>query len=147
MSRTTWSGPLASGDRPAGKSGGPNIGLAVLSQTMLIDFDADLVQDGTINLPASSQIVDIIPDVLTAFNSATSATLSVGTASGGTQYASGVNAKTAGRAAPSFSAAQLAAMDDIGTNRTLVATVTSVGQPTAGQVRVTVLYVQTTAED
>jgi hypothetical protein len=128
-------------------SGGPNIGLAVLSQTVLINFDATLVQNGTVYLPNDSQIVDILVDVLTAYNSATTATLTVGTASAGTTYASGVNAKTAGRVRPTFTAAQLAAMDDIDTNGTVVATVTSVGQPTAGQVRVTYLYVQTTAQD
>ena len=147
MSQTTWSGPLASGDINAGKTGGPNIGLVVLSQTVLINFDATLVQNGTVYLPYDSQIVDIVVDVLTAYNSATTATLTVGTASAGTTYASGVNAKTAGRVRPTFTAAQLAAMDDIDTNGTVVATVTSVGQPTAGQVRVTYLYVQTTAND
>ena len=147
MSQTTWTGPLASGDKNAGVSGGPNIGLALLSQTVLIDFDATLVQNGTVYLPYDSQIVDIIVDVLTQYDSATSATVSVGTASGGTQYASGVNAKTGIRVLPTFTAAQLAAMDDIGTNGTVVATVTSVGQPTAGQVRVTYRYVQTTAQD
>jgi len=147
MSQTTWTGPLASGDLNAGVSGGPNIGLAVLSQTVLITFDATLVQDGTVYLPYNSQIVDIVVDVLTAYNSATTATLTVGTASAGTTYASGVNAKTAGRVRPTFTAAQLAAMDDIDNSGTVVATVTSVGQPTAGQVRVTYLYVQTTAQD
>jgi len=147
MAQTTFSGPLASGDINAGKTGGPNIGLAVLSQTVLINFDATLVQNGTVYLPYDSQIVDIVVDVLTAYNSATTATLTVGTASAGTTYASGVNAKTAGRVRPTFTAAQLAAMDDIDTNGTVVATVTSVGQPTAGQVRVTYLYVQTTAND
>jgi len=147
MSQTTWSGPLASGDINAGKAGGPNIGLAVLSQTVLIDFDATLVQNGTVYLPFGSQIVNVIVDVLTQYDSATSATVSVGTASGGTQYASGVNAKTGVRVLPTFTAAQLAAMDNIGTNGTVVATVTSVGQPTVGQVRVTYLYVQTTAND
>jgi hypothetical protein len=144
MAQTTFSGPLASGDKDAGVSGGSNIGLAVLSQTMLINFDATLVQNGTINLPVNSQIVNVICDVLTAYNSATSATLTAGTAAAGTQYVSGVNAKTAGRTIPTFSAAQLAAMDDIGSTTPFVATVTSVGQPTAGQVRVTVNYVQTT---
>jgi hypothetical protein len=119
----------------------------VLSQTALIDFDATLVQNATFNIPAESQIVDFHVDVLTAYDSATSATLSAGTASGGTQYLSGINVKLAGRRPNAFSAAQLAAMDDVGNNRTLVATVTSVGQPTDGQVRVTVLYVQTTADD
>jgi hypothetical protein len=147
MAQTTWSGPLASGDKNAGVSGGPNIGLAVLSQTVLINFDTTLVQNATVYLPYDSQIVDIIVDVLTAYNSATSATLSVGTSTGATTYASGVNGKTAGRVRPTFSAAQLAAMDGIGSTGAATATVTSVGQPTAGQVRVTYLYVQTTAQD
>jgi hypothetical protein len=147
MSQTTWSGPLASGDRNAGESGGPNLGFVTLSQTALIDFDATLVQNATFNIPASSQIVDFYVDVLTAYDSASSATLSAGTASGGTQYLSAVSVKTAARRPNAFSAAQLAAMDNVGTNRTVVATVTSVGQPTAGQVRVTMLYVQTTADD
>lgn len=147
MSQTTWSGPLASGDRNAGESGGPNIGLAVLSQTVLINFDATLVQNATFNIPANSQITDFHTDVLTAFDSATSATLSAGTASGGTQYLSGINVKTAGRRPNAFTAAQLADMDNVGSNRSVVVTVTSVGQPTAGQVRVTALYIQTTADD
>lgn len=121
---------------------GADTGTVVLSQTALINFDATLVQNATFTLPANAQIVDFYADVLTIFNSATSATLSAGTASGGTQYLSGVSVKTAARRPNAFSAAQLAAMDDIGTTTALVATVTSVGQPTAGQVRVTVLYVQ-----
>lgn len=147
MSQTTWTGPLASGDKNAGVTGGPNLGFATLSQTVLIDFDATLVQNATVYLPYDSQIVDILVDVLTQYNSATSATVSVGTSTGDTAYASGVNAKTGVRVRPTFTAAQLAAMADIGSNGTVVATVTSVGQPTAGQVRVTYLYVQTTAQD
>lgn len=147
MSQTTFSGPLQSGDKAAGVAGGPNIGQAYLSQTALINFDATLVQNATFNLPTSSQIVDFYVDVLTAYNSATSATVSAGITSGGTEYLSAISAKTAARRPNAFSAAQLAAMDDVGTNRTVVATVTSVGQPTAGQVRVTLLYVQTTADD
>lgn len=143
MARTTWSGPLASGPRGPGYGTSTDIGLVVLSQTTLITYDATLVQSKTINLPENSQIVNIFCDVLTAYNSATSATLSVGITAGGTEYASGVNAKTAGRTIPTFSAAQLAAMADTSTNKNAVATVTSVGQPTAGQVRVTLEYVQT----
>lgn len=147
MSQTTWSGPLASGDINAGKAGGPNLGFAVLTQTVLLNFDATLVQNATVYLPYGSQILNIVVDVLTQYNSATSATLTVGTASAGTTYASGVNAKTAARTTPTFTAAQLAAMANIGNTGPVVATVTSVGQPTAGQVRVTYLYVQTTAND
>jgi hypothetical protein len=143
MAQTDFTGPLASGDRPPGSPGGSNVGLAVLSQTVLVNRDATLVQSATINLPVNSQIVNIICDVLTAYDSATSTTLTVGTTAAGTQYASGVNARTAGRTIPTFTAAQLAAMDDIGATTTVVATATSVGQPTVGQVRVTVNYVQT----
>lgn len=147
MSQTLVSGPLASGDKQAGVAGGPNIGQAFLSQTFLITYDATLVQSGSINLPADSQIVEIYADVLTAYNSATSATLTVGTAAAGTQYVTSVNAKTGGRNTTTHTAAQCTAMADINNNTTLVGTVTSVGQPTAGQVRVTVQYVQTTSQD
>lgn len=56
------------------------------------------------------------------------------------QGAGAVDAKTVGRVRPTFTAAQLAAMDDIDGNTSVYATVTSVGQPTAGSARVTVLY-------
>jgi hypothetical protein len=145
MSQTLFSGPLASGDRPLGISN-PNIGLVVLSQTVTINFDATLVQNGTLYLPLGSRIVNIVADVLTVYDSATSATLTVGTSSAATTYASGVNAKTAARTTPTFTAAQLTSMGST-TLAPVVATVTSVGQPTAGSVRVTVQYVQTTSQD
>ena len=122
---------------------GADTGYVVQSQSVVLNFDATLVQSVTETLPANSQIINIVCDVLTAYNSATSATLTVGTTAGGTTYASGVNAKTAGRTTPTFSAAQLTSMANIGTSTSIVATVTSVGQPTAGQVRVTYNYVQT----
>ena len=121
---------------------GADTGYVVQSQTALIGFDATLVQNATFTLPAGAQIVDFYVDVLTAYDSATSATLSAGVTSGGTEYLNGINVKTTGRKSNAFSAAQLAAIDDIGTSTSLVATVTSVGQPTAGSVRVTVLYAQ-----
>jgi len=147
MSQTTFSGPLQSGDINAGKTGGPNIGQVYLSQTFLVSFNATLVQSTAINLPASSQIVEIYADVLTPYDSATSATLTVGSAAAGTQYVTSVNAKTGGRATVTHTAAQCTALANISTNTALFGTVTSVGQPTAGQVRVTIQYVQTTAND
>ena len=146
MAQTNFSGPLASGDRAPGVTN-PNIGLVYLAQTFLVTFDATLVQSGSINLPAGSQIVEIYADVLTAYNSATSATLTIGSAAAGTQYVTSVNAKTSGRNTTTHTAAQCTAMANITTNTALFATVTSVGQPTAGQVRVTIQYVQTTSQD
>jgi hypothetical protein len=134
-------GALQAGANPSKYS--TQYGNASFVQTATNSGVATLVQDISFTLPANSQILRVIADVLTAYDSATSATLSVGTTSGGTQYASSINAKTAGRAAPTLSAAQLLAMANIGTNTTVVATVTSVGQPTAGLVRVTVEYVIT----
>lgn len=147
MAQTLVSGPLASGDKQAGVTGGPNIGLAVLSQSVVINRDATLVQSGTINLPFGSTISNILVDVLTAYDSATSATLSVGISAGATTYASGVNAKTAARTTPTFTAAQLTSMANVGNVNPVVATITSVGQPTVGQVRVTVIYVQNSSQD
>jgi hypothetical protein len=143
MSQTTFSGPLITGDRPSGYPGGPNLGFVVLSQSLLVNFDTTLVQSASVNLPYNSTIINIVCDVLTQYNSATSATLTIGTAAAGTTYASGVNAKTAARTTPTFTAAQLTSMASTGTVGPVVATVTSVGQPTAGQVRVTINYVQT----
>ena len=143
MSQTTFSGPLISGDKQAGISGGPNTGYAVLSQVLPIVYGGTLVQDYTFYLPANSQIIDFYADVTTAYNSATSATLSAGITSGGTEYASGVSVKTAGRRAPTYTSTQVGNMASIGTNTTLVATVTSVGQPSAGAGYIRVMYVQT----
>ena len=122
---------------------GSGTGYALFSQSAVNAGVATLTQDITFVLPKNAQIVAFFIDVLTAYDSATSATLSIGSASAGTQYVSGVNAKTAGRAAPTLSAAQLLAASNITTNTTVYATVTSVGQPTAGSVRVTVQYVIT----
>lgn len=146
MARTDFTGPLASGDRPAGSVGGSNVGFVVLSQTAVINQNGTNAVSATFRLPPNSQIVDILPDVLTAFNSATSAILSVGTAAAGTQYLASVDARSAGRAARSYTAAQLTAMADTTTNTSVVATVTPTGATSAGQVRVTLLYVQTVGD-
>ncbi len=135
---TYQQGALQAGATPSRY--GSQYGNAVFLQSSTNSGVATLVQDITFTIPANSQIIRITADTLTAYDSATSATLSVGIASGGTQYMSSVDVKTTGREAPSLSAAQLLAMSNIGSNTTVVATITSVGQPTAGLVRVTVEY-------
>jgi hypothetical protein len=117
-------------------------GYVVVSQSNTIAQNSTSAVSTTFTLPASSQIINVFIDVLTAFNSATSATLTMGTAAAGTQYVSGVDAKTAGRAAPTLTATQLSNMASIGTNTSVVATVTPVGATSAGSVRVTVVYAQ-----
>jgi len=154
MGTTTFTGPVRSGTLKAGEASGsntgPNIGLAKLSQfCTLIQAGGALVQSVTAYIPVGSRITSFDIDVLTAFDSATSATVSIGTAASGTQYVSGVNGKAAGRASVTYSAAQLAAMAGLTTagvaSPTLapvVLTVTSVGAPTAGVIALTINYTQ-----
>lgn len=120
----------------------PNaIGATTNAQVINIARDATLVQTATIVLPRNAMIIgfDVFNDV--AFDSATSATLSIGTAAAGTQFTGGLNAKTGGVVPATHTAAQSLLMKDIGAvNTTVFATVTSVGQPTVGATRVVVRY-------
>ena len=150
MSRSTFSGPIKSGTNRY--SPYKNTGTTVLSQTLPLVYDATLVQSATFYIPAGSQILNAWVDVTTAYNSATSATLSIGKTAGGTEYASGVNAKTTGRTTPTFTTTQLtnmlstpvdvAAANSQQASSAVIATVTSVGQPTAGATQVTIQYIQ-----
>lgn len=149
MGATHFSGPVVSGDLQQGETYGPNQGFAVLSQSTSITQNSTTAVSSTLYIPAGSRIVDFNIDVLTAYNSATSATLTIGTAAAGTQYVGSIDAKTAGRAAITYSAAQLAAMNGVtvtgtaaATTPPVVVTVTPVGATSAGYVVVTVLYVQ-----
>ena len=151
MSRTTFSGPVKSGTNRYAPY--QNVGTTVLTQAVPFTFDATLVQNVTFYIPSTSKILNIFVDVITAYDSATTATLTVGKVSAGTQYASGVNVKTAARTTPTFTAAQLTNMQstpiDVSAQTTLsdnvsviVVTITSVGQPTAGTGFLTLQYVQ-----
>lgn len=149
MAATHFSGPVLSGDLQTGETNGPNQGFSVLTQSTSITQNSTTAVSSTLYIPAGSQIISFNIDVLTAFNSATSATLSIGTAAAGTQYVGSVNAKTAGRASITFSAAQLAAMNGVSvlgaaaaTSAPVVVTVTPVGATSAGYVEVTIIYAQ-----
>jgi hypothetical protein len=122
---------------------GTDTGYVVQSKSVTLAQNSTTAVNATVVLPANSQIVNIIADVTTAYNSVTSAVLTVGTAAAGTQYVTSIDAKTGGRASYSFSAAQVSAMANIGTNTSVVATVTPTGTTSAGAARVTVNYVQT----
>ena len=149
MAATHFSGPVLSGDLQSGETNGPNQGYVTLIQTTSITKNSTNAVSSTMYIPAGSQIIDFNVDVMTAFDSATSATLTIGTAAAGTQYVSGVNAKTAGRASITYTAAQLAAMSGVSvlgvtaaTSAPVVVTVTPTGATTTGYVDVTVIYAQ-----
>lgn len=148
MTATHLTGPLMTGNKFAGD---PlfNQGYAELAQVGNISFDTTLVQSLHLYVPPGCRIDSLTVDGLTAYDSATSATLSAGVTAGGTEYASGVSMKTTGRKTITYTAAQLAAMSGqsvLGVASAVVTdlyvTVTSVGQPTAGFLTVRVNYIQ-----
>ena len=153
MSRTTFSGPVKSGTIKYNAY--KNTGTTVLRQVQSVPANTTgLTTTVTNYVPAGCSILNIVVDTLVVYDSATSATLSIGKTAGGTEYVSGVNVKAAaGRQTPTFTAAQLLAMQsttlDVSALVTgeapcsaIVTTVTSVGQPAAGSVVVTIQYTQ-----
>jgi len=149
MGTTTFSGPVRSGTLKTGETNGPNLGFAVLEQETSITQNSTTAVSSTLYIPVGAKLIDILVDTLTAFNSATTAVLSVGITAGGTEYASGVDVKTAGRVRPTFTAAQLAAMSNVTvlgvaapSPAPVVVTVTPTGATSAGYVRVTLVYAQ-----
>jgi hypothetical protein len=99
-------------------------------------------------LPASSQIVnffiDQVVDEVVGGGSATAINATVGTAAAGTQYLSATNVISGGRAATTFTAAQLLAMSNIGTTTSVYFTIAPNGtiSTTQGVYRITVVYAQ-----
>ncbi len=124
-------------------------GFVVLSQTTTVTTAAaGTATSASVTLPASSQIieffVDMIQDEVVGGGTATQIAMTIGTAAAGTQYVSSTNIFAGGRAALTFTAAQLTAMSDIGTNQSVVITVDPNGTISTTQaiVRLTVVYAQ-----
>lgn len=136
---TTIGGPLGTGTTAPG-SATPDVGLTQLAQSVTIS--STTTASATLYLPPNSQIISFITDIQTAYDSVTSATLSIGTAAADTTYVGSFNAKTGGRTVPTYAAAAVTAMSNIGTNTAVVATVTIVGTTTTGTVQVTCMYIQ-----
>jgi hypothetical protein len=75
---------------------------------------------------------------------ATAIAMTIGTAAAGTQYVSSTDVFAGGRIALTFTAAQLLAMSDIGSNTSVVVTLDPDGtiSTTQGVIRLTVVYAQ-----
>lgn len=149
MTATHFSGPVMAGTLIAGQTNGPNQGFARLKQVANLAQNSTNAVSTTLYIPFGSRISSFDIDVLTAFDSATSATLTIGTSAGATTYVGSVNAKTAGRANITFTAAQLAAMAGMTVlgvaapvAATVVITITPVGATTAGFVTAAINYMQ-----
>lgn len=124
-------------------------GFVVLSQTTTVTtVSAGTATSATVYLPASSQIIDIKVDGTTVAvaggGTATSIATTVGSAAAGTQYMSSTDGIAGGRLTFAPTAAQTAAMANIGTNQTVYITVDPNGtiSTTQGVFRLTVVYAQ-----
>ncbi len=124
-------------------------GFVVLMQTSTVTTNADGTASSTsVVIPSGSQIVDIFIDQVqnevVGGGTATAINATVGTAAAGTQYVSATDVIGGGRAALTFTAAQLAAMADVGTNTSVFLTVDPNGtiSTTQGIYRFTVVYAQ-----
>ena len=124
-------------------------GYVVVMQTATVTtVAAGTAVSATLKLPAGSQILNIFIDQVqnevVGGGTATAINATVGTAAAGTQYVSATDVIGGGRAALSFTAAQLLAMANIGTNTNVVFTIAPDGtiSTTQGIYRISVVYAQ-----
>ena len=148
MATTTFSGPIKAGTikNTTGTTVGTdmkNTGQVVMAQTTAIDLSGGAISaDATdMIIPANSQLIDIVFDVITAAN--TSTDISVGQVGGSAvQYVNTYTiGTTAGRHYPTTDAGGASVWEDIGTSDVRMNVSNSAGT-NAGEVRLTVLYQQ-----
>ena len=148
MATTTFSGPIKTGTikQTTGTTVGTdmkNTGQVVMAQTHAIDLSGGVISAEATDMiiPANSQLIDIVFDIITAASGTTD--ISVGKVGGSAiQY---VNAytigTTAGRHYPTTEAGGAQVWEDVGTSDVRMNVSNSAGT-TAGEVRLTVLYQQ-----
>ena len=144
LSHTYFGSTLVAGDALTEATNG---GYAVLMQTTSITtVSAGTAVSSTITIPANSQILQIFIDQtqneVVGGGTATAINATVGTAAAGTQYVSATDVIGGGRAALTFTAAQLNAMANVGTNTNVVFTIAPDGtiSTTQGIYQCTVVY-------
>ena len=150
MANTTFSGPILAGSikNTTGTTVGTdmkNTGQVVMAQSLAIDLSGGAIaaEASNVIIPANSQIIDCIFDIITAAN--TSTNISVGFVGGAATAL--VNAytigTTAGRQYPETKAGGALAWEDIGTSDQRL-NFTNSAATNAGEVRITILYQQNT---
>ena len=148
MAQTTFSGPILAGTikNTTGTTVGTdmkNTGQVVMAQTFAADLSSGAIAAAATDviIPANSQIIDCVFDVITAASGATN--ISVGDTVGGA--ASLVNTfgigTTAGRKYPTTQSGGTLAWEDVG-DADIRLTFTNSAATNAGEVRVTILYQQ-----
>ncbi len=124
-------------------------GFVVVSQTTTVTTAAaGTATSASVVIPANSQIlnffIDTVQDEVVGAGTATTLPVTIGTAAAGTQYLSATDAFAGGRTATAFTAAQLAAMADVGANTSVFITADPNGTIVTTQaiIRLTVVYAQ-----
>ena len=150
MGTTTFSGPIKAGpiQQTTGSDLGTNvknIGQVVMAQSHAQSLSAGAIAAGatTVVIPANSQIIDIVLDVITAASGATN--ISIGDTVGGAATVVNTFAigTTAGRKYPTTEAGGALAWEDVGSSD-IKLTITNSAATSAGEIRFTVLYQQNT---
>jgi hypothetical protein len=150
MATTTFSGPIKAGtiSNTTGTTVGTDIkntGQVVMSQTVALDLSGGAVAAEVTNvvIPANSQVIDIIVDLITAADTTTN--LSVGDTVGGaaTLLNTLATGTTAGLKTVTTQGGGTLAWEDIGT-ADLRLTLTGSAGTAAGEARFTILYSQNT---
>ena len=148
MANTTFSGPILAGTikNTTGTTVGTDIkntGQVLMAQTAAVDLSNGAIAASALDIviPANSQLVDIVFDSITAASGATN--LSIGKVGGAaTAY---VNTfalgTTVGLKRPTTEAGGTLAWEDVGTSDVRF-NVTNSAATTAGEVRITIMYLQ-----
>lgn len=132
MAQVTHSGPFKVGERGVE-------GDVLLEKRGTMTQNSTTAVDVTLTIPAGAVIIDAYFDVTTVWNSGTSATGSIGITSGGTEYGTAINLKTAIRGRTTYTAANLAAMA-APASQNVVFTSTISGATSAGTAICSVIY-------
>ena len=148
MAQTTFSGPILAGTikNTTGTTVGTDIkntGQVLMAQTAAVDLSSGAIAASALDIviPANSQLVDIVFDSITAASGATN--ISIGQVGGAaTAY---VNTfaigTTVGLKRPTTEAGGALAWEDVGTSDVRF-NVTNSAATTAGELRVTIMYLQ-----
>ena len=148
MAQTTFSGPILAGTikNTTGTTVGTDIkntGQVLMAQTAAVDLSSGAIAASALDIviPANSQLVDIVFDSITAASGATN--ISIGKVGGAaTAY---VNTfaigTTVGLKRPTTEAGGTLAWEDVGTSDVRF-NVTNSAATSAGEIRVTIMYLQ-----
>ena len=147
MATTTFSGPVKAGTikETTGTTVGTNVkntGFTLMAQSAVIDIIGATAADQVVaTIPAGSQVVDVILNVVTANDDTGTATVAVGTSGTANAFLPATTVKTAATTRGTLSNS---AATDVGTTdiQVLADFTAQNGNGVAGAATVTVLYIQ-----